>query len=204
MEIELKYLVDEEKLAKKIFEDKEILKFKDEGSEKVIPMHAIYFDTEDEDMSKKLMAMRIRLEGNSYVATLKWSGGSEDGLHRREEINVPIRDKNLIANPSIDIFRQWGIFQEIEKLTCGKELVPIMEMKFDRREIRLDTGKSISILSYDLGEIRANSKVMPISEVELELFHGDERDFRELGRKISEKYLLKAEDISKFQRGKLL
>lgn len=204
MEIELKYLVDDREIARQIFEDEEILKLKNEGSDNLIPMHAIYFDTKDEALAENLMAMRIRLEGKVYVATLKWSGGSENGLHKREEINVKVSYEKLIRNPEIDIFSRWGIFDELKAVTKGQKLVPIMEMRFNRREFRLDTGKSVSILSYDLGEIRAKGRTTPVSEVELELFHGDEKDFRELGRKISAKYLLKPEDLSKFQRGRLL
>lgn len=204
METELKYSVDEKRNAEDIFGDEEITALKIGGSERLIPMHAVYFDTEDEDMSKDLMAMRIRLEGKTYVATLKWSGGSKDGLHRREEVNVPVDDEILIKKPGIDIFNRCEIFEQLKSITEDKDLIPVMEMKFTRREVRLNTGRSVSVLSYDMGEIRANGKTAPISEIELELSHGDEEDFRKLGRKISEKYMLPPEDVSKFQRGKLL
>ena len=52
MEIELKYLVDDREIARQIFEDEEILKLKNEGSDNFIPMHAIYFDTKDEALAE--------------------------------------------------------------------------------------------------------------------------------------------------------
>ena len=49
MEIELKYLVKDEGLADRIFSDEYLLKHMDKNSYEVIPMRAVYFDTDDDD-----------------------------------------------------------------------------------------------------------------------------------------------------------
>ena len=41
---------------------------------------------------------------------------------------------------------------------------------------------------------------VPISEMELEWYHGSEEDFKYIASKLAEKYNLKAENISKLRR----
>ena len=53
MEIELKYLFEDESSKDAIFNDKYIQKIMDEGSEAVTPMHAIYMDTVDGALEKE-------------------------------------------------------------------------------------------------------------------------------------------------------
>ena len=77
----------------------------------------------------------------------------------------------------------------------------MMDIYFKRRQMRLDTGKSISELSVDQGQIVCNGKVAPISELEIELYSGEEDDMKALGDDMADKYGLIAENTSKFKRG---
>ena len=74
-------------------------------------------------------------------------------------------------------------------------------MVFERRQVRVDTGKAISVLSCDDGSIRAGGKTVPIMEMEIELYSGDLDELKEYGQKIADKYGLVPEDRSKFARG---
>ena len=47
----------------------------------------------------------------------------------------------------------------------------------------------------------AMEKVAPISEMEIELYSGEEEDMKALGDDVAEKYGLIAENTSKFKRG---
>ena len=67
------------------------------------------------------------------------------------------------------------------------------------REVRVDTGVSISVLSVDEGEIKTLNGDIPILELEIELYAGDKDDMIALGRKLEEKYHLKRGNRSKFQ-----
>ena len=67
--------------------------------------------------------------------------------------------------------------------------------------MRIDTGRSISELSIDVGKIICGENTAPISEMEIELYSGDEEDMIALGQRISAKYDLLAEDRSKYKRG---
>jgi len=82
-----------------------------------------------------------------------------------------------------------------------QRLMPVMEMEFVRKQMHVDTGKSISVVSCDEGEIRTAVGSAPISEVEVELYSGDQEDMIALGRELAAKYNLQAGNKSKFQRG---
>ena len=100
-----------------------------------------------------------------------------------------------------DIDRISEIYDEITDIADSGKLIPVMEMNYVRREIRLDTGLSIDVLSVDEGEIKTANGTLPILELEIELYTGDKDDMIALGRKLEEKYHLKRGNRSKYQRG---
>lgn len=200
MEIELKFLVEEELTRERIFRDHHLMQMAEEDSLETIPMKAVYFDTEDKSLLKKLMAFRVRYEDARPVATLKWGGGAEDGLHRRGELNVTVSEE-FAENPDVDIFRGSEIFDEISEAAGNRKLIPVMEMEFVRKQVHVDTGKSISVVSYDEGEIRTAEGTAPISELEVELYSGSQEDMIALGHELAVKYNLKPGNKSKYQRG---
>lgn len=201
MEIELKYAVKDEDTIEKILHDPYLESIKDKDTEEELEMHAVYFDTEDRRFFREGIAFRVRKEGNRLVATLKWNGSSEDGMHKREEINVPVDDESKLTTPDIKIFDQSEMCQVLTDLVGRRRLVPLMDIYFLRRQVRIDTGKSINELSIDVGKIICGEKTVPISEMEIELYSGDEEDMIALGQRISEKYGLTAENQSKYKRG---
>lgn len=200
MEIELKYLVDEAFTRDRIFNDKHLRDLADEGTIETIPMHAVYFDTKDKALLKKEMAFRVRYEDVRLVATLKWGGNYEEGLHVRGELNVPVEEAFLEA-PTADIFKGSAIYEEISRTVGEEPLVPVMEMDFVRKQMQIDTGKSISVVSYDEGEIKTSAGNAPISELEIELYSGKQEDMIALGKEIAAKYNLQEGSKSKYQRG---
>ena len=200
MEIELKYLFDDEASKDAIFNDKYISKVKDDGSETVTPMRAVYLDTQEGALRKKEMAFRVRHEYSKFVATLKWGGSAEEGLHVRGELNVPV-DEGFLETPTLEVFKGSEIYDEIADIAGSRKLIPVMEMNYVRREIRLDTGLSIDVLSVDEGEIKTANGTLPILELEIELYTGNKDDMIALGRKLEGKYHLKRGNRSKYQRG---
>lgn len=134
------------------------------------------------------------------MATLKWGGAATEGMHRREEINIPICGKQF-EDPDISIFDQSEAAPMLREIVAGKKLIPVMHIDFLRRQMRLDTGKAICELSADCGEIRAGGMAAPLMELEIELYSGDEGEIRQLGKEISSRYGLAPLNISKFERG---
>lgn len=201
MEIELKYHIDDEKQAEAIFTDPEILEITDEKSDETIIMKAAYFDTEERRLSREGMTFRVRREGERIVGTLKWNGKSDNGMHVREEVNVPVTDENKLLSPDIEIFKKTPIYDELRQLIGKRELFKVIGVDVVRRQVRVDTGASICEISYDSGKVYAGNKEGIISEMEIELYSGDREDMEKLGNRISEKYNIRQENRSKFRQG---
>lgn len=202
MEIELKYLIGENTEIDRIFNDDFIQSIRDDKDEEMIRMHAVYYDTEDDALAEHCIALRIRRENDYYIGTLKWDGTSENGMHRRQEVNIPLNEEDVPAVPKADIFQPCGeIYDDICRILKGRKLVPRVEMTFVRRQIRLDTGKSICVLSADQGEIRGGDREIPVRELEIELLTGSEKEIMAIGDRLSAGYDLKPEDRSKLERG---
>lgn len=203
MEIELKYMIEDNSLKERILEDAHLESIKDSDSYEELNMRAAYFDTEDRDLQKMSMAFRVRYEGENIVSTFKWGGGVENGLHVRGELNVPVSEE-FFTEPDVDVFKGSEIYDDIAKAVGDKKLVSVMEMVYVRKQMRLDTGKSISVISLDEGEIITEKGNAPILELELELYSGSQEDMVELGNEIAAKYNLQAGEHSKFKRGLML
>ncbi len=224
MEIELKYSFTTNIDTDEIFSDLQIKRYS-VGELKIKKMNALYLDSDDLVLTNKKIALRIRQEGDRLVKTLKWGGMVKDGMHKRHEINVPITNipndyclENLVEGFEIsnrfenysqhaqseEILLADGITESheiIEKIKMLKRISPQIVMRFTRKEIRLKTKQSTSVLSIDNGVIIGNGKEIPIKELEIELETGKEGNIIEIGKKLCEKYGLKPEKQSKLERG---
>ena len=201
MEIEFKYKIDAPEIADKIFSDPYIVEITDENSDETIELHALYFDTNERRLSREGMTFRTRKEGSNYVATIKWNGASENGLHEREEINVPISEVSSFEMPDINLFAQSPMCEKLKNVIGHRELVKRVEVKVNRRQIRVDTGKSICEMSYDYGVVINGDKEATISEMEVELYSGSREDMERFGEELAEKFSLEPENRSKFKQG---
>jgi triphosphatase len=204
MEIEMKYSVKDKDTARSIWEDEYLLSMEEKDSREKVYMKAAYFDTDDYILSRNDIAFRVRMEGSRIVASLKWNGTSEKGLHTREEINVPVKDEACFIAPDPEIFKESDTGREMMELVRGKPLHSFIETRFLRSRMRIDTGKSICEVAIDEGEIVTDYGTLPICELEIELFSGDKEDIRRIGETLTAKYGLVAEPKSKYARGLML
>ena len=200
MEIELKYAINNKEIAAKIWDDEELKKIEEPDTRETLFMDAIYFDTKDMDLSKNDMAYRVRREGDRLVASLKWGGGSEGALHKREEINIPVND----TKPNPVIFEACDIGPDMMKIISGKELQPLVDMHIERKRFRVEIDDTLLEISIDGGEIKTVNGSVPVNEVEIELFSGPEEGMMKIGQMLMEKYDLVSEKRSKFYRGLIL
>lgn len=200
METEYKYRINDASVFDSILDDQEYGKFVKNRLVENVKMHAVYFDTDTEDLRKRGIAYRIRYENDRIVATIKWGNKVVDGLHVREEFNLVINDEKFAENPNIDVFLSSGAYEVLHDAVGNKQLTKTVEMEFERRQARFDTGKSISALSIDKGVIHRRDGDIPIHELEIEWYYGDEEDFKSMATKIAKKFELEPEDRSKLQR----
>ncbi len=200
MELEMKYALPEKETGDAIWEDELIQRYADPASMEKIVMKAVYFDTEDGRLSKNNMAVRVRSEGGSVFATLKWNGSVSNGFHEREEVNVPAAAEHFISSPK-ELFSVCEDGRVLLDLIGDEPLINLLEMRYLRSRCRLSYGASIMELAIDTGSIITDKGEVPILELELELYAGDPKDIRDLGARLQEKYALVPEDRSKLARG---
>ncbi len=200
MEIELKYLVKEPIARERILKDRHLSEIKEKGSDEEIVMRAVYYDTADLDLSRNEIAFRVRLENGRPIATVKWGGDVSEGLHVRGEFNMPLPDagKNV---PSVDIFRESDIYEKLKDAAEGKPLTELMRVDCVRKQFKVDTGRSLNVVSLDIGEIITGNGSAPVAELEIELYSGDKDDMIALGRELASKYNLEPGNKSKFRIG---
>ena len=201
MEIEMKYSIKDKETSDLIWEDDYLNSLAEENSKENIYMKAAYFDTEDKALASKDIAFRVRKEGNRVIASLKWNGESSDGLHTREEINVPVIDEACFIAPDPTIFKESEDGKRMLKILDGRDLVNVLENWFSRRRMRIDTGKCICEVAIDIGEIITDNGRQAICELEIELFSGSEESLKEVGELLAVKYQLIPENRSKYARG---
>ena len=222
MEIELKYLINDEVKADGIWNELKDRPDAVAGSAEEKWMYAVYFDAADERLSAEKIAVRVRREGDELVATVKWGGNQRealngggtlnggDAVHARPELNVPVGDDSWFWAPPSDLFGESEIGERIVELLGEESLVPLLETKFTRRLVKLrreDLEKGTSMVceaAVDLGDIVAGDRAVPICELELELLEGDSELLMKLGDEMEARYGLVAGKKSKFARGKAL
>lgn len=190
MEIELKYLITENS-------DKEGLKkYFDDNKARSIEMHAEYYVDAPNiiDGPLKNTTFRIREENGEKVVTMKWGGKSENGLHERQEVNIPLSEYAK------------GNIPEIAKDRAPKleNIVKALEMSFLRREFDYKNDDFEAVISVDKGKMTKNGKELPILEVEIENISGNIEKMTEFGVNFAEKYGLEPGNASKFSRGMAL
>jgi len=201
MEIEMKYSIRDKAVADALWEDAYLSEIADAESKETVYMKSAYFDTEDSILSQNDIAFRVRMEGSRVVACLKWNGTVENGLHIRDEINVPVDDPICFIQPHPSIFKESETGREVMALVGEKRLESLLEINFLRRRVRVDTGRSIMEVAVDTGEIVTDLGNVPICELEIELFSGENEDVVALGNVLAESYDLTPMDASKYSRG---
>ncbi len=213
MEIEVKYALPSEETTDAIWSDKKLLEISDTASSEVLPFCAVYYDTEDRALSTAKLTLRVRSEGTDTFATMKWGGSSRKGLHKRQEINVPVDPKTraIPADPAFGIqpdiswFSDTEIGEKLSELCAGKKLVPAVTMRFTRRRRRVFFEGNTLELALDCGEMTGAKGSLPILEMELEHCEGpDPESVKKLGDELAAKYGLFPENRSKYSRGRTL
>lgn len=201
MEVELKYLIEDEETQKKLWNESVFKKYGDVDPRGETNMRAVYYDTRDGLLHSVDAAFRIRKENERLVATLKWGGRNQNELSEREELNIPLCGLSDAEKPTLKVFAESKKGRELIELVGDRELVPVVETSFTRKTMRIDTGKSICEAALDTGKIITAGGNADIRELELELFSGSVEDLEEIGSDIAGRFSLRAGVKSKYARG---
>jgi triphosphatase len=162
-------------------------------------LSSTYFDTRDYRLLKNGLTYRIRKENKQWIATVKSMGSAAGGLHQREEWNMILPDEK----PRPDEFVEEKVQKKLLSLIDDQLLVPLLKTQFKRtKAIWQDLEHNKIEIALDQGEIITTVKNRSISEIELELKHGEDQQLLlKLGAALSEQIPMIPGEISKFERG---
>ncbi|MFA4912170.1 MAG: CYTH and CHAD domain-containing protein [Burkholderiaceae bacterium] len=165
------------------------------GDSRSIHLHAMYFDTPARELARAKIALRLRLEGDVWIQTLKMPG--KDAISRIELNHTrpgPILDLSVYAGSEVEaaltsVQGELGLRYETDVL----------------RIIRKHRSRQGAVeIAFDRGEVRASGFTLPICELEFELLSGRVAAIFEVARAWHHRHGLILDARSKSERGDAL
>lgn len=198
LEVELKLTADPERLEA-AWKGRALAK--GGGREVVRRLETTYYDTSDQRLRRRGLALRVRREGERFTQTVKTEGEGLSGLQRRGEFSSPIasRTPDLRQITDAELKRRIG-------LILPGELEPVFTTRVERRVRKLRTDGSrrkgaLVEVALDLGEVTSGRGAAPIAELELELLEGPAVSIYDLAARVNGETPLALETVSKAERG---
>ena len=134
---------------------------------KTTQLVATYFDTDELDLRRREMALRLRRAGKRWFQTLKAGRSGAAGLHSRNEWEFE-RDE-----PRLDLGLLEGTpFSEAALEPAALREFFTVEFRRTAWEIEVSAGNRVEV-ALDRGEVRHGERIEIISEVEIESLAGD-------------------------------
>jgi inorganic triphosphatase YgiF len=165
-------------------------------------LHNVYFDTPEQTLRKKRVALRVRRMGSDdkpkWLQTLKIGGSDNSALSRRGEWEAPVSGAELAlhglaATPWTDIDPDGTVFPA---------LAPCFVTSFDRTVWSVRRrDRSVVEVSLDVGQIVSDNKRAPICELEFELVAGQPAALFDIAQQIARSVAVIPANISKAERG---
>lgn len=160
-----------------------------------LPLHACYFDTMQGDLAKNRIALRLRLEDQQWVQTIK-APGPDKVTHI--ELNHPRPEASL----DLSVYQNSSVAYALAGL--NDTLVMRYETIISREVVTINhQGCSIE-LAYDLGTIRSRQWQTQVYELEFEQLTGDVNGLFDLALQWLYRHSLVLDFRSKAQRGNTL
>ena len=191
-ELEYKLAVPDTRTLEAILFDQEIAAVR-QGNYGLFEMATIYYDTVDRALSAQKWTLRLRQENYDLIATVKTPAGED---HARGEWSCPAQSiEEAIAQLVVQ-----GAPEELIRLTQNG-VRPLCLARFSRRAatVKFADG-TVCELAGDVGAVCAGQKESPICEIEVELKEGDSETAKAFAQELCERFCLKEEPLSKFQR----
>ncbi len=150
-------------------------------TDKFILIKDIYFDAEDNSLSRAKTALRLRRAEGKYEITLKSAGVVKDGLYERREITKRLRiptKRHALANLQ-------KFFAEACKNPAAPALKEIFIIETRRQQFNITNEKLTAQLCLDSSFIKAGKKSLRLYEMEFEYKKGSFALFGETAEMIS-------------------
>lgn len=160
-----------------------------------LPLHACYFDTKQGDLAREHIALRLRLEGQQWVQTIK-APGPDKITHI--ELNHLRPDATL----DLSVYESSPVARALSGLET--ELIMRYETVISRQVATLHHQDSTIELAYDLGVIKSGDQQTQVSELEFEQLAGGVDGLFDLATQWLQRHALVLDFRSKAERGNTL
>jgi len=155
---------------------------------------SVYFDTDERNLYRQGLLLRVRRTGDGYIQTIKASGNTR--LFERDEWESEIEGET----PDLRFARGTALEPLLDDKLC-RGLKPIFETRVERTVYPLENGQEAIALALDRGEIRVESRSAPLCEIELELERGSREALFDAGRELVREIPAQLTLASKSARG---
>lgn len=166
------------------------------GAVQTIHLRAMYFDTPQRHLARQKVALRLRLENDQWVQTLKLLGS--DSTLTRIELN------HVRPSPALDLTVYTGTPAEAIIAKLNSPLTISYEVQVLRLMRQSRTPLGTVEIAYDTGVIRSGELELPLREVEFELKRGQIGALFSIAAKWQRDHGLVLDARSKSERGDLL
>ncbi|EMR12648.1 adenylate cyclase [Methylophaga lonarensis MPL] len=156
-----------------------------------------YFDSADLQLLKQGVGLRLRFKSGQWLQTVKTAGQAVNGLHQRQEWEVPVDG----AQFDLQQLRQTPLAALIDDASFWQQVQPIFTTDFVRFSWQFNWHNAKVEMAYDRGVVTAGHLQAAIHEVELELLEGDVAVLDSLADTLSEHLPLVRHDQSKAALG---
>lgn len=157
----------------------------------------LYYDTPRLELRTRGIALRLRAKGRLWLQTVKCAGQAAGGLSARPEWETPYVGHFDFSAIDDDAVRAW-----LERPKLKPRIAPVFETNFQRVAWQFEPAPGTRVeMVFDRGWIAAAGRREAISEIELELLQGDERQLFALARALAARVAVVPAPLSKAERG---
>ena len=155
-----------------------------------------YYDTPDNQLNGKRIALRLREAGGRTIQTLKTQGEFVNGAHNRNEWEWEVPGLNL----QLGLLAGTPLADNVDLA----RLAPVFETNFERQVIMLEDDIAVIEVAVDTGEIIANGQSRALCEVEFELKSGNPDSLLIWAQKLAQQCPVFLNLVSKAEQGYFL
>ena len=163
-------------------------------------LRSIYFDTPDHRLRAQGISLRVRLDGDHWLQTIKAGTCVDNGVSNPIEIEAAVEG----PEPDLDVIDDRKIRRKVEKALEKSTLGPVFETIVRRTTRALHPSDGEVELALDEGVVRAGNGEDALCEAELELKSGSPACLLTTAAKLFSAQPIRLAKTSKAERGYIL
>ena len=159
-----------------------------------------YYDTQDLQLRKWNMGLRVREIGDYKEQTIKTAGSVVGGLHSRPEYNIELS----LNKPILNLFPTSIWPEDASIKNIQNTLYCLFNTNFTRAIWHININESLVEVAIDIGKIETDNLSDEICEIEFELLKGNAAVLFDLANEVAKQIPIRLAEDSKAKRGYLL